>query len=285
MFSGWLSRQSAEAGSAPSDMPIKDVNLRGNNNMYIGCIFHDLRGGVLWYTIGGEMHDCISYFHGWQGTDRKHGHAYYIHNGAIPKKMINCLGFDSFGYGIALYSTKASDPLDNVAFEQCVMFGSGRLPLGSGDNYNLHIGGETGVSCDNISLTRCMTYDGLPVRIGYNGGVTNLTQADNLFDISVDGVWVHPSQAIANRGNIIVYNSSQAESVTVNVSSILTAGDTYKLHNARGFWVDIATGEVTQDGTIEIDMRAASHSIATPVALGDLPNGFPNFGAFVLEKQ
>lgn len=298
-YSSWTSRESAEAGSSPSDIPYVYANLRGNNNKYIGCVFHDLRG-CLWYTVGGEMHDCISYFHGWQGPDRKHGHAYYIHNGAIPKRMVNCLGFDSFGYGIALYSATANDPLDNISFEQCVMFGSGRLPAG-GDNYNIHAGGEVIVGADNITFNKCVAYDGLHTRIGYNGGATNVHLTNNLFDGLIsdnaeiventgneygaisDRVLVHPSEVIAGRGNIIVYNPSDAESVTVNVSTIMSAGSSYKLHNARDYYADIVTGTVAGNGTITIDMRAASRSIGTPVAGAAIADGFPGFGVFVLE--
>jgi hypothetical protein len=184
------------------------------------------------------------------------------------------------------------------------MMGSGRLPSGSGDNYNFHAGGEIGVECDGVAIDGLIVYDGSQTRVGYNGGATNMrmrncvlpgglnaTNAEIVEDTNNDltatddGVWVMPSEVIANRANIVIKNATaQAESVTVDVSSVLAPGDNYQLHNVRDYHVNIASGMVGQDGTIVIDMRAASHSMAVPVALDVIANGFPGFGAFVARK-
>lgn len=304
-YSGWESRESAFAGPSPSDILQKSANLRGGHNKFIGCIFHDMNE-VTWFTGGGEMHDCLSYFHGWSAPDGKHGHAFYIHNGTMPdtiqKRMRNCIGFYCFDYGIHAYGFRKDQPLDNLVFEQCVMFGAGQLPEG-GDSYNIHVGGEVGVSANNLVLDKCVSFNGNNVRIGYNGGVTNVILTNNLFDglISTnaqiiedsgneygsisDRVLVYPSEVIANRGNIIIYNAvAQSDSVVVDVSIILAPGDSYKLHNVVNFWEDIDIGIVGQDGTINVDMQASSHPGATPVALANSFSPFPSFGAFVIEK-
>jgi hypothetical protein len=111
--------------------------------------------------------------------------------------------------------------------------------------------------------------------------------ADSTFSTSLpsDSTHVYPNEYKAGRGMIVVWNWTEAASVSVDVSSVLEVGDNYRLRSAVDYFGDIATGTVAVDGTITIDMRAISHSVALPrdweTALMDNP--FPTFGCFILD--
>jgi hypothetical protein len=68
----------------------------------------------------------------------------------------------------------------------------------------------------------------------------------------------------------------------VDVSAVLDDGDDYTLTNAQDP-DDVATG--TLSGTdISIDMRAVSHTVASPVNWDAPGSTFPIFGCFILER-
>lgn len=96
-------------------------------------------------------------------------------------------------------------------------------------------------------------------------------------------VVLRPSPETAGRANLTIFNWDSANTVSVDVSSVVPAGQPYTLTNAQDPQVDIASGTVAGNGTIAVDMRAVSHSVAAPALFSAAPTTFPTFGAFVLE--
>lgn len=111
--------------------------------------------------------------------------------------------------------------------------------------------------------------------LGTPGGVPN-----------VDKYFVKPNAYEIGRANIVVYNWSQANSVSVNVSSSgLVVGDSYEVRDAQNYLgTPIATGVYT-GGNITIPMT----STAVYPAVGNLffapVHTSKEFGVFVIRKQ
>lgn len=117
--------------------------------------------------------------------------------------------------------------------------------------------------------------------LGYDADSTFTTSAP-----AANVVFVRVNTYKTGRGNITIYNWQGLNTVTVDVSSVLSAGDSYRLISVQAYFTDIATGTVAGDGTISVDMQAVSHAVTKPTAWeGDwYATTFPQFGAFVVEK-
>lgn len=101
------------------------------------------------------------------------------------------------------------------------------------------------------------------------------------------GTWifVRPNQYESGRANITVYNWGLANSVSVDVSNVLTVGQHYVVQNAQDYFnAPIASGTY-QGGTISIPMSGLS--VASPVGVSPVQptTTGPQFGAFVLLAQ
>ena len=85
------------------------------------------------------------------------------------------------------------------------------------------------------------------------------------------------------RGHLVIYNYDHDNTVVVDVSSLMSAGDNYKLTNVQDYYNDIITGAVEAGNVITISMTG--RSCASPIASGlTLTSTFPEFGCFILEK-
>ena len=87
----------------------------------------------------------------------------------------------------------------------------------------------------------------------------------------------------ANRANLTIYNQDAVNTVTADVSSIYSNGDTINARNVQDYFVDIQTLTVA-GGNITVNMQAANRTVATPVQWTAPASTFPTFGCFVLEK-
>lgn len=99
-------------------------------------------------------------------------------------------------------------------------------------------------------------------------------------------IFLRPNKYDSRRAHIIVYNWNQSPEVSVDVSSILRAGDSYQVRNVQNYFKDITTGTYS-GGQLKISMIGRTQAI--PVGYDQLPtwyhkNTFPTFGVFVLIK-
>ena len=87
------------------------------------------------------------------------------------------------------------------------------------------------------------------------------------------------------RATLTIMNWSQANSVSVDLSAFATAGDYIRIRNAQNYFGDVSYAKCTGD-PVAFDMRAASHSVSTPIGYTAAlaTTSFPTYGVFVLEK-
>lgn len=130
---------------------------------------------------------------------------------------------------------------------------------------------------------------------------TGKSWQDNLrFDRSGDyidesptglNVFINRNKYDDNRANIIVYNWSEADSVSIDFEGIFKPGDSYELHNVQDYFGDVTRGTVPRDGQLQISMNGRSR--VKPIGYDEVtewyheplkPNTYPIFGAFVIVK-
>lgn len=331
--SGWLDRESAQTGGAPTDITFTGAGLtvNGTGNRVIGCIIHDHAQGLFSGTSATDIEfiDCLFYHNGWKCSAdwpaNAYGHGIYPQNQTGVKRWRDCVFVDNLGYNVSAYG---STKLDYMEFIGCTIFGAG-APLNATFPNVQH--GGTSPFTDPI-WRECSVYGDAVFRIGWSTGntVTNLRMIDNYIAITqplqlilsggdatativgntsyasafqtfTPGDWpgntwetalpasgvvtrVRPSTAIMGRGKIDVFNWDEADSVIVDVSTVLSPGAAYTLRNVQDYYTDVASGNVAGNGTIAIDMRAVSHSVAAPALFSAAPTTLSVFGAFVLES-
>ncbi|HUJ10091.1 MAG TPA: immunoglobulin domain-containing protein [Verrucomicrobiae bacterium] len=98
-----------------------------------------------------------------------------------------------------------------------------------------------------------------------------------------DQVFVLPNAYESKRANIVVYNWSNANNVSVDVSSVLSPGDTYEVHNAQDYFAaPVLSG--TYNGS-PLSLPITNLTVAVPGGWTDLaavPTTGKQFNVFVL---
>jgi hypothetical protein len=134
---------------------------------FINCIVHDTAGGLsLWQeSMGAEAYGNLIFFVGGQGSDRGHGHGFYVQNDGGAKRLTDNIVFDNFGNGFHCYaSSKAAER--GLRVEGNAVFDNGAIANASSasDNF-LFAGGAGGV--DDLELVGNFTWFSPGVQ-GYN---------------------------------------------------------------------------------------------------------------------
>lgn len=157
MYSGWTTRTSAQIGSEPTDLPLKNLSIYGPNTRIVNCIIHDLAGFGWWGpAIHSEVYGCLIYSIGWWGPDRGHGHGFYTQNRPEGRKALrNCITWGHYSTCGKVYSA-TSAPLKHYDI-------SGLICGPSGDSRFL-VGSDDG-STEDVTVQDCMTY-GAAIQFG-----------------------------------------------------------------------------------------------------------------------
>ncbi|HEX7087925.1 MAG TPA: Ig-like domain-containing protein [Vicinamibacterales bacterium] len=93
--------------------------------------------------------------------------------------------------------------------------------------------------------------------------------------------YVRPNRYVEGRANITVYNWSSASQVSVNLSNVLAAGDTYEIRDVQNFFGSPVASGTYSGGTVVIPMT--SRTTAVPAGRSRIPEHTPaEFGAFVV---
>jgi hypothetical protein len=98
------------------------------------------------------------------------------------------------------------------------------------------------------------------------------------------GTWtlVRPNLYESGRGHVAVFNWDHASSVSVDLSSILSVGASYEIHNAQNYFgAPVLTGTYA-GGTVSIPMTASSVEVPAGAAAPS-PTG-PEFNAFIVVR-
>jgi len=90
-----------------------------------------------------------------------------------------------------------------------------------------------------------------------------------------------------DRAQVAAYNWSGGTNISINVVPLGWAtGDAVTIRNLQNYYGDVFNATVSATRTLNLDMRAASHSVAIP--FGDSAalsaTSFPEFGAFLLRR-
>lgn len=298
-YGGWTSRWSAQSNPSPSDIPLtKALTVNGYGTQIINCYIHDLAivasngAGVRWR---GNIICRI----GWDEVQRGHGHGIYAQNNGDECVFSGNIIFDCYGWGFHAYTQGGFINYLTCINNVCFNAGSPRR----GRNNNILIGGYSTalypVLIDND------TYGASGLNLGYavEGGAAFVTMIknfipDGIIEVNVtylvnednhaapstgQRVTVRPNEDAPHRASIAVYNEAEQDFMAVDVRDVLAPGVAYSLHYVQGE-DDIVTGTVPPDGMINLDMRAAYHSVTAPIAgeqAGEMT--LPRFGCFMIE--
>jgi Bacterial Ig domain len=303
------------------DFTVSGFDVRAPNCKLINLIVHDNIGGGFGINVEAgntEVYGCLSYFNGWQGPDRAHGHGLYGQNvDPAQKKVLDCLIFNNYALGMQATGAGPTPIADNFWIEGNAFFLNGALSLNH--QANLLVGPFQGIAKNPVIRTNFI-YDkdgtGADFDIGNSAGALvqgnyfqtsatfatniNLTMEGNSFLAGVIGidpctypnnnyllntpttnmVTVRPNSYEPGRAHIIIYNWENLNSVAVNVAGILSVGAAFELRNAQDFY-----GPPVLAGTyqgVPLNIPLIGLSVAQPVGVAGPISSAPAFAAFVL---
>lgn len=268
-------------------------------------IIHDCNQGVYIpdEAGGGIIDGCIIFHNGYIGLDRGHGHGIYAQNaGDNPLVIKNCILFDGFGYNLHAYG-EGVQKLDNIQFIDNISFKAMSLCAPTFDaRPNLLLGGYGETNIVNKPVWHGnMTYGGAKNALGYqSAAIVNGLVEDNYLpegitisdpdNVTLSGNVLAPEETnrvfvipVRGRAHVAIYNWEGLDSVAVDVSGVFDVAATVTVTNVQDLFVDIVELVVSEAGTITIDMRAISHTVATPQGWTTPATTFPTFGCFVVE--
>jgi hypothetical protein len=128
------------------------VDVWGAGTKFINCIVHDTAGGLsVWNAAGTELSGNIVFNIGGYGTDRGHGHSFYLQNAAPSILSVHDnIAFNNFDMGMQAYASSDS-PVQNIQLRGNTVFNSGILYGQLVDNLTLGggAGGPSGMVVDS----------------------------------------------------------------------------------------------------------------------------------------
>ncbi len=181
------------------------MDLRAPNLKCINMVIHDSFGnGVFIATSASnpELYGILSYYNGFQASDRGHGHGLYAQSQSPSvAKIHESLFFANYGLGVQAYGTAA--PLDNMQFEGNAAFCASAISSTAKQLSNFLIGRESGYA-NNPVVIRNFVYDyngngGSDVNLGYAGGLYNPVVRSNYFQTGT--MFASPSGSLSVSGN------------------------------------------------------------------------------------
>jgi len=95
-------------------------------------------------------------------------------------------------------------------------------------------------------------------------------------------VYVRPNQYEAGRANVTIYNWALQSSVNVDLSGVLSPGDTYEVRNGQDFLASPVASGTYNGGSVSLPMTGLS--VAVPVGWTATPLTGPDFNVFVVLK-
>lgn len=166
--SAWVSRVSAQIGSAPTDIPAaarggSAIDIFGPRTTVRDCTMHDTRQGAgLWASApGSTIEGCLFYNNGWDAPDRLHGPCLYAQNRLTPKMTIKNNCFANTYSTVALHAYTEGGWMWHFDF-------SGNIHCDLWSLFTGYLRGIDDIECrDNIFFKNLFTLS--------NGGVVNGT--------------------------------------------------------------------------------------------------------------
>ena len=103
------------------------IDVRGEGIKLINLIVHDTADaiGLAEGALDTEVAGCLSYYNGWQGPDRGHGHGIYIQNRIGRKSINDVISFNNFATGMKVFGE--SGYAVGVDFDGGIIFNNGSV--------------------------------------------------------------------------------------------------------------------------------------------------------------
>jgi PKD repeat protein len=271
------------------------------------------------HAIDSEINGCLAYYNGWDAPDRGHGHGIYTQNQTGTKRAIDNILFQQFSQGYQGYGSSTAF-LNNLYLEGNVMFQNGSIDnynqrnlIIGGDSVaqnatlvsNLFYYGYGRapltafmLGYGAVAANSVMTNNYVANNSSFN--VTGLTMNGNTFYGSSSGVlpniypnntylssrptgikvFVRPNRYESGRANITVFNWDLQNTVSVNVTGVLSVGQSYEVRNAQNFFgPPVLTG--TYNGS-PLQLPTSGLSMASPVGFAAPQATGPEFNVYVL---
>lgn len=173
----------------------------------------------------------------------------------------------------------------NVTLTGNVSYSNGALMLRVGGGPS----GTTGYSWDNNIYYGSGLLSNNNVGLAYSSWVQNsLLDTHSTFNPGrPTGIWsfVRPNKYEAGRANIVIYNWDLANTVSLDLSSVLKPGDSYAVRDVFNFYGPPATFGVFTGAPVSIPMTPST--VSQPI--GYVPvapkHTLPEFGTFVVTKN
>jgi hypothetical protein len=254
----------------------------------INCIVHDTAGGIsMWDEApGSEAYGNIVYNVGGYGTDRGHGHGFYMQNqGPGYKHVADNITFNNFGEGMQMFGTDTAY-VQNFHLEGNVSMNNGSLGLGTNTTNGTT---SAGARDDNIIIAsgnggpagivviNNYTYHTPLADDGYNDLSYNSTPIAN--DVTAVGNYLYEP----GRANVVIYNWDLAPTVPVDLSTAgVNPGDTFEIHDGENWFAPALVSGTYNGGTVAIPMTGLQVALPNGVVPNPQPHTAPQFGVFVV---
>jgi Malectin domain/Viral BACON domain len=193
----------------------------GAGTKFINCIVHDTAGGLsVWDADNTELNGNMVYNVGGYGTDRGHGHLFYMQNIApAVLKATDNIGFNNFDMGIQAYASGTGAWVQNIQLAGNIVFNSGILYGQVVDNITIG-GGQGGPS--GIVLNNNFTYFNPNVDQGYNEAGFLWTPISNDAVIT-NNYFIGGKQAIdLERWNTLTYQNNTVYAPVEDEAMLIT---------------------------------------------------------------
>ena len=307
---------SSQATSWPTDIMygegimIKQGGSDGTGCKFINLVIHDTRQAISSWkeAVNSEVYGCVVYDNGWIGSDRPHGHNFYIQNVSGTKLFSDNFILRAYSHNIQSYGSTASNE-DNETFTGNIGINGGeRNFMLGGDNVahnpsflnnvmysdgaragtnNLYLGYPTGYSPGTdgavvtgnyfaggtltFNLDANMTFSGNTVfHTGLIGDVPSM--GDNILTTAPpqsNSIIIRPNKYEPARANLVVLNWTGLDAVDVDLSSVVRTGDPYVIRDAQNYYgAPVASGTYA-GGKISIPMTGGT----VPGTIGNDPRG------------
>ena len=177
----------------------------------------------------------------------------------------------------AFYGYPGKGVLDFSRGNQNVTMTGNMSGVPAGNRGDIYLQGQTGI----VTVTGNKFYSGLFQPSNY----ATLYPSNSWYlapGVTPSGSWilVRPNTYESGRGHVAVFNWSHAASVSVDLSSVLSVGSSYEIHNAQNYFGTPVLSGTYAGGAVSIPMAASS--VETPAgAAAPNPTG-PEFNAFVI---
>ncbi len=172
-------RVTSQGGSFPDAIRRgSPIASRKNGVKFINLITHDMRGGPGHGFEGrdNEIYGLITYYNGWEGGERSHGHGIYTQNRQTVQPIENNMVFQNMSHGIHVFGSDQA-ALDNIHLLNNTSFKNAQMSIrGPGDGREILFGGNTPMG---NPVARGNVVYGSQFNYGYGAGCTNGSMTGN----------------------------------------------------------------------------------------------------------